>query len=76
MLETHEFTFSNELRRASFLFELLSTLIESQNDTSSYDSISNPINNNINIYSNTSSTIHSYVESAIDFIVKIILIPM
>lgn len=70
ILEAHEFNFSNELKRASFLFELLSTLIESQNDIRSCDSISNTINDNINIYSNISSTVHSYVDAAIDFIVK------
>lgn len=70
MLETHEFTYSNELKRASFLFELLSTLIESQNNINPSDSNNSEISNDINIYSNVSSNIHSYVEAAIDFIVK------
>lgn len=70
MLETYEFTYSNELKRASFLFELLSTLIEAQKVKDSSFSDIKEINNDINIYSNISSTIHSYVNAAIDFIVK------
>jgi len=72
MLETYEFTCSNELKRASFLFELLSTLIEAQKIKDSSSSNIKEINNdnNINIYSNISSNIHSYVEAAINFIVK------
>lgn len=70
ILETHEFTYSNELKRASFLFEILSTLIESQNNINLYNSDTIKISNDINIYSNVSSNIHSYVECAINFIVK------
>ncbi|WP_195988412.1 helix-turn-helix domain-containing protein [Clostridium sp. D53t1_180928_C8] len=70
MLETYESTYSSELRRASLLFELLSTLIESQNNSTSSDSNISEISNDVNIYSNISSNIHSYTESAINFIVK------
>ena len=58
MLEAHEFTYSNELKRASFLFELLSTLIEAQNNINTSDSNTSEISNDINIYSNVSSNIH------------------
>lgn len=66
MLETYELNYSNELKRASLLFKLISTLIENQKikDSSSFNI--KEINNDSNI----SSNIHSYLEMAIDFIAK------